>query len=242
MDNFGPRFATPISVIENVYDSYMATISFPSGIKERLKPDFTAANHSGNTREEEKVMISHLIDIDFQWPEFEKYRTYFRELKKFPYMWKSYRLTDYIEPKNIHDKIALSKVDDMKKIITLKQKSNIPKTREELKSKIIELFKKDELQTLFEPFVDADRAKFYSGYKRGIILLLSHTLNMKIYKARDMERPSYRARLNSKKYDIMKSDCPVEQHFKRLWKAGKVTGYPPFFPGDRSSIIFRRHS
>ncbi|HML61320.1 MAG TPA: hypothetical protein PKD41_10525 [Solidesulfovibrio sp.] len=96
-------------------------------------------------------------------------------------------------------------------------------------------------------FSDTDQFPYMwkreSYYADRRISLLEHSVLMNVYSLLNFKQNS-EILLSYDRHRwaprFFKLNCPVENHFRDQWYQGKLTGRPPFFPGDRNSIMLAR--
>lgn len=236
---FGEQFATPEEIVRESFCKVMTGINIPTSVFEALYRDYMLAHTSGNPRGEIKAVEDHLMKIDWQWAEFEYWKTIFDEQKRYPYMWLRGSLP--IKPlksipKNFRAAAPFFTAAELKKFM----KDNhvitkpAPKNRDEIEATLIA----SKTWKLFQPIMEDKYSILVSAHeqtaKRHLCEILAHTLSMTAYALRDEKQ---RKKLTFSICRIVAMDgggCRVEANFCRRWNRGELEGLPPFFPGDRS--------
>lgn len=173
-----------------------------------------------------------LLPGQWEWPEFDEWKTIFLKDGDFPYMWKKYPeifLPDFEELRlgKILDQVLIKDIKIIFKTLNIDTPIRVKKTE------LIELAEhKITTKMLHEacPDIYGDiKIKFEKSINHGKCAILEHTISMLGYHLRDFYSN------NQLKLDIIKG-CPVEAKYAK--GKGNITEYniPPFFPGDRTGV------
>ncbi len=240
-----PQFGTPETCIKRAFYKVMEQTDIPQDIYEALYTDYRDAHWSGSPREEEKVFKHYLMELDWTWKEFDKWKKKFNQNGEWPYMWRQYPEIYMDKPfstDNTSFEIKHLRVADMKIIAKKHNAQNLQK-REELEEFIINNVSVEKILKTASARVEEQTKKFTSRKKAGKCKLLRHTIGMTAYSIRNAEQRKKTANstfMKGKKLIAESSGCPVEEQFVEQFNEGKIKKLPPYFPGDRTSV--RRQS
>jgi hypothetical protein len=236
-------------IIREAFDNVMTEIELPSEVKEPLHKDIAVAIKSGLSREGEKAVVKHLLNLEWNWPEFDKWEKVFAQNDRWPYLWqtyaKQYRLINFT-PKDVASMLFAFTVPDMKKIskeLNIKQTTS-SKKRQELE----ELLKSTCSIAQIRPYFDEKYTRLLQDAlersKKERCKILQHTLIMMAYSIRNMKQreklPSYFT--NKRVLRTSSCGCEVEDEIAKEYATGKLKGIPPFFPGDRTSLLYSKRN
>lgn len=81
-------------------------------------------------------------------------------------------------------------------------------------------------------------SNFYTDeyWQKRIARILVHTITMRAYSLRD-EQQKIECGSTQRFADSADDTCPIETEICRKFNIGLLTGLPPFFPGDRTSLV-----
>lgn len=216
---------------ETAYQRIMTDVIVSSTIKSEL---YTALAQEEGTQTYEKF----LLPGQWEWPEFYKWKAIFTKNGKFPYMWNKYPeiCLPPFETLDLPELLERLLVKDIKIFLNRAQLDIPPKTK---KIELIALAKEKLSIETFRELMPEEYNELKEDYARrvnhGKCAILSHTIGMLGYHLRDFYTN------NRLKLDSIKG-CPVEARYAK--GKGRITeeNIPPFFPGDRTGVIFmRRH-
>lgn len=77
-------------------------------------------------------------------------------------------------------------------------------------------------------------------WQQRIARILVHTITMRAYSLRD-EQERIENRMQQRFAEKTDDVCEVEAEICRQYDAGELKGLPPFFPGDRTSLVDERY-
>lgn len=240
-----PQFGTHEACIKRAFYKVIEQTDIPQDIHEALYTDYRDAHWSGSSREEEKVFKNYLMELDWTWKEFDKWKKKFNQNGEWPYMWRQYPEIYMAKPfstENTSFEIKHLRVADMKIIAKKHNAQNLQK-REELEKFMIKNISVEEILKTASARVEEQTKKFTSRRKVGKCKLLMHTIGMTAYSIRDAEQRKKTANstfMKGRKLIAESSGCPVEEQFAKKFNDGELKKLPPFFPGDRTMV--RRES
>lgn len=235
------NFATAEWVLTKAFDQVMASVEFAPDKRQALFMAYAAAHRAGDTRAEERAATSALLGSGWRWGEFEAWAQRFAAAKEWPYMWEHFsELSESapIPPITPADALALLNVEDMKAIakeLSLMPRP-APRKRVEFEALLVAHVPLPELLRRTRERHIAAITAFHERYEIAKCRLLVHTLDMTAYSIRDDEQRK-RAGHKSTLRAIADAGCPVEDRFAAQFNAGEISGLPPFFPGDRTTIL-----
>lgn len=250
--------------IDASFDTVIKGIEFPQEVINTLRK--AVKDHIGY-RQSEKIFKETLSTFDWSWPEFDKWKVIFEKLGKWPYMWvKNKAAYEKLKPRpdSIEDALKLVRVTELK-MLAKKYNINIssPKRSEHIKRAKIrkrvegrkktkdgersQLVKKIvEASISLEQIISSCEERFQEMYakqriarRKGMAVILHHTIIMKAHSLGNASEKELFSREFSSdvKYEALGDGCEVEEMYASLYNQGKLKGYPPFFPGDRTCLI-----
>lgn len=235
-------FATSASVVEEAIDQILADIDMPENAKVRLKSLFVKAHRSGSPRREIEAVELALDGAEWGEKYFGEWKMRFEAKGEFPYMWRTHGKALVVDspqpPSTIEDAVGYLRVTDMRQIL-IELDAMPAKGRPKKRSEFIDLLstiRKTKLvvESAIPAYRDA-RTKWQEDREAAKRALLAHTLTMRAYTLRDCRKRENLTRTS--RLRALKSDCPVETEYAVRFMAGKNHELPPFFPGDRTSLI-----
>lgn len=236
----GKEVQTDQSTITDAFIKVMAGVVVSPDIKNKLMRDYILAHKSGSPREEENVVIKHLLGTGWQWLEFDKWHQIFKKSGTWPYMWR--RSPEIFEANNpepfgLHEALYLFSVKDLKD--WLKSNNLAPKPMPRKRSELEEYFFKNIKWHDLKPEViyrhNMQRSFLNEKKEESKCRLLAHTITMTKYSTgNDYQREG--TRFTDVQADVI-GDCEVEAKFAEKFNQGRIKGLPPFFPGDRTILI-----
>ena len=235
-------FATPTPQVEQAFDQIMDEVDIPDYAKAKLKPLFVKAHRSGNPRREVEAIEAVLSDVEWGEAYFGTWKKCFEADEVYPHMWRTRGkalVSDIPQPAStIEEAVAYLRVVDMRQLaveLGIMPDTGRPKKRSEFIALLSATGKTKEIVDAAMPaYLDALN-KWRRDREAGKSALLAHTLTMRTYALRDHYK---RERLTGvQKLRALDSDCPVERQYAAKFMTGEIDGIPPFFPGDRTSLI-----
>lgn len=224
----GSRLNAPRG-FETAYRRIMTGVIVDNAVKSSLYKALAEAPY-------DKTCEKFLLPGQWQWPEFDKWKSRFLQDGKFPYMWRQYPEICISDFDNFPLRTILEKTS-AKALKELFQKLCIEIPPKAKKADLIELAEqKISLKTLcttYPDFYNESKKVFEEHVNQGKCAILEHTINMLGYHLRDFYTNS---RL---KLDLIMG-CPVEGKYAK--GKGRITedNIPPFFPGDRTGVVLIR--
>lgn len=243
-----PGFRASRKVIEEAFGQVMVDVDAPDSAKHRLLPSFVEAHRSGDPRREAEAVSTAFEGV--QWGEeyFGIWRDRFTKDGAFPYMWQNH--ADALcsdappQPATIDAALQYLLVRDMRDLLfklDAMPKEGRPRKRQEFVELLCRTGAESEI-------VEAgmlgyrDKVKdYYARREKAKCELLAHTIGMRTYSLRDWYSAQRTSRLNENlnfSWRALKSDCPVENEYAAKFMANRPDGLPPFFPGDRTGILY----
>ena len=237
-------FATPVRIVEEAFDQIMSDVDVPVEPEAKLKPLFVAAHRSGDPRQELNVVKSVLTGVPWGEAYFRRWRERFQAAGAYPYMWRVHAkplTTDGPRrPTTIDDALEYLRVADLRRLLVALNavpEQSRPKRRSEFIPLLAATRRTKDLVDAAIPSYDRARNKWLADREAAKCALLAHTLTMRACSLRDHARRSGETSLRP-----VHSDCPVEAAYAAKFLAGEIHHDPPFFPGDRTSLIVDRHA
>ncbi len=235
-------FATPTSVVEEAIDQILADIDMPDEAKSRLRSRFVNAHRSGDPRREVEGVETTLDGIEWGEMYFGEWKKRFEAMGEFPYMWRTRGKALVVgppqPPSTIGDAVEYLRVADMRQILIelgAMPRKGRPKRRSEFIDLLSATGKTESVIDSAIPVYRDARTKWEEDREAAKCELLAHTLTMRAYALRDCRKRG--ALPQPSNLRALKSDCPVETEYAARFMAGEIHGFPPFFPGDRTSLI-----
>lgn len=232
-----------------VFDEVIDKIRFAEDVREDL---FVAWSQNINDpRTQSNRVKACLTDVEWQWPLFDHWFEIFRERGEWPYMWARYSaLCEPVvaQPSNLHDAAKLFAVDEIKALF--KEQAISPRPAPKNRAQWQEAFGTQLPASLLSSPRVLEKYREYVDWKRfanhgAKAEILSHYLNMCWYKRSQRERSAdiWQRWLKDGQGRIVASaiGCPIEEDFAERFNRGEITDWPPFFPGDRTALLFDRH-
>ena len=236
-------FATPVRIVEKAFDQIMLEVDVSVEAKAKLRPLFVAAHRSGDPRQERNVVKSVLMGVSWGEAYFRRWRERFQVEGCYPYMWRVHAkpLTSDgpRRPATIEDALGYLRVTDLRRLLVALNavpETSRPKRRSEFVPLLAATGRTKDLVDAAIPSYDKAREKWLGDREKAKCTLLAHTVTMRAHSLRDRARLSDDASLRP-----VRSDCPVETAYAAKFLAGEIRTRPPFFPGDRTSLIVDRH-
>ena len=239
------RFRSERWVIEQAFEQIMADVDAPSDAKHRLLSLYAEAHRSGDPRREAEAVEAAFQGIEWGREYFGSWTERFRTNGEFPYMWKSYLelRSDPLPPRTIDEALEYLRVPDMRRL-ALDLGVMPDKSRPKKRTEFIDLLSRTGESA---PVLNAAMACFserlqerHRRLERAKCKLLAHTLTARVYSlirmaswSRIRNQAGWRMRATS-------TSCPVESEYVAKFNTGKLDILPPYFPGDRTSIIIER--
>lgn len=234
--------ATPEN-IKKGFGRIMDGTSIPVKLKNQIYEEFYKSEEQGSSRM--LIAAFNLIDEDFSWPFFEKWKAFFEKNKIWPDIWLmegpyGHEDEDDDFPRDKDDLFRIMKMKDMKEVIKFYNISGNPKNKthavELLNSlSLEELLAAPVVEELLKDDYDLEAEEF--DFKRQI---LGQTVATAVYQE---EREEQRREMlkDKRPYPVHPvcfaySECRIEKQIARAFNLNKVQGYPPFFPGDKTDI------
>lgn len=228
-------------VAERAFDEIMADIDMPRSARRRAKQAYLAARKSGSPRSERDALFDALSESDWGDRYFAKWRREFSKGGAFPYMWQKHPDLCFeapSPPSSAEEAIALLKVEDMRTLaVGLEVTPTVkrPRRRKEFVSLMSDGVRESELVRAAGPRHEERLARHAESREVAKCEILAHTIAAK---ASSMER-SVRTRSMAKwKPRLLEPGCPVEAAYARRFRFGDPSRMPPFFPGDRNTMIW----
>ncbi len=235
-------FATPTSVVEEAIGQILADIDMPDDAKGRIRSRFVKAHRSGDPRREVEGVEAALDGIEWGEVYFGEWKQRFEAKGEFPYMWRTHGKALVIDPprppSTIGNAVGYLRVADMRQILIeldAMPRKRRPKKRSEFIDLLSATGKTESVVDSAIPAYRDARTKWEEDREAAKCELLAHTLTMRAYALRDCRKSGALSKPSSLR--ALKSDCPVETDYAARFMAGKIHGVPPFFPGDRTSLI-----
>lgn len=238
------QFATPARIVENAFDQIMADVDVPFEPRATLRPLFVDAHRSGDPRQERQVVQSVLSGIVWGEAYFRQWRERFRAEGAYPYMWRVHAkpLTSDgpRKPASIEEALEYLRVADLRYLLVALDavpKKGRPKRRSEYVRLLAATGRTKDLVDAAVPAWDRARVKWRQDLETAKCALLAHTVTVRAYSLRNRARLPGASNLRP-----LRSDCPIETAYAAKYLAGEIRHDPPFFPGDRTSLILSRHT
>ena len=238
------RFATPARIVETAFDQITIDAGVPAGAKAKLKPLFADAHRSGDPRQERNVVMSVLVGVSWGAAYFQRWRERFQTEGAFPYMWRAHAKPlasdGPLKPATIEDALGYLPVADLRRLLValdaLPEKGR-PRRRSEFVSLLTATGRTEDLVGVAMPAYDRAHEKWLADLETAKCALLAHTVTMRACTL------SRRAGLSgTSSLRPQRSDCPVETAYAARFLAGEIRHDPPFFPGDRTTLILDRRT
>ena len=235
-------FATPASVVEEAFDQIMTEVDVPEDARVRLKPLFVEAHRSADPRREVEAIKAVLDGVKWGDLYFGAWRERFEADGAYPYMWKTRGKALISDPprppSTIEDAVGYLRVVDMRRLLIdlgAMPGKDRPKRRSEFIALLSVTGKAEEIIDAAAPGFRDACDKWEKDRNGAKCELLAHTLTIHTSALRDRRK---RERLpDAVRLRAFKSDCPVETEYAARFLAGEIGGIPPFFPGDRTSLV-----
>ena len=232
--------ASDAGVVEEAFNQVMAGVDVPKKIAKRLRPKFVIARQSGDPKKERQVLEDALDGVEWGETYFKTWRTRFISDGVFPYMWLNHAKT-LIEdapkpPACIDEALQYLRVTDMRKLLVdlaVELPKPKPRKRIEFEYLLRSTGATDAIIKAALPAFEDMLIDYPAKREREKCNLLAHTLSMRAYA---LQKRDTRLRLDAKAHPNC-SECPVETAYAAKFIAGEISGEPPFFPGDRTSLI-----
>ena len=235
-------FATPARIVGDAFDQVMSDVDAPIEAKADLKPLFVDAHQSGDPQQERHVVGAVLGGTNWGEAYFGRWRERFRSGGVYPYMWRVHAkplTSDGLrEPATIAQGLEYLRVTDMQRLLVALNAvpaKGRPKRRSEYVPLLVATGNTRAVLDAAMPAYRKAREKWRGDREKAKCALLAHTITMRAYSLRDRAR-----RANASKLRPLRSDCPVETAHAEKWVAGEIRGDPPFFPGDRTTLVVDR--
>ena len=241
---------TNTTVIDQAFWQIMNDVDAPDDAKARLFPMFIEAHDSGDPRRE--VVSVETAFAGFQWGEkyFELWRVRFKR-GTWPHLWQN-SSTLCIDPppppatirEALRDNYPWRylTVKDMRKL--LHELGAMPAKGEGRPTKRVHFVELLTKTGNTDAIIAAATSGYYEALRRhrsererDKARILAHTLAMRMYALRDWQE-AQSSRHPRRVVKVLKSDCPVERKYAAKFLAGELEGLPPFFPGDRTNLIY----
>lgn len=235
-------FATPPSVVEEAIDQILVAIDIPGDAKGRLKSRFVNAHRSGDPRREVEVIETALDGVEWGEVYYGEWKSRFEAKGEFPYMWRTDGKALIVDspqsPSTIEDALKYLRVADMRQIL-IELDAMPGRGRPKKRSEFIALLSTTgKTESIVDSAIPAYRdalTKWEADRETAKCALLAHTLTMRAFALRDIQKRKGLTCIS--RLRTLKSDCPVETEFAARFMTGEIHGVPPFFPGDRTSVI-----
>ena len=237
-------FSTATWVIEEALNKVLTHISVAKEIKVEFCKAYCEAHKSGNPRLEEKVAIELLASSGWEWHVFDKWYLFFSQKGVWPYMWHQNELTKkqvISNPTTIEEAVSFLNVKKMKKFLKqhdIKTKP-APKKRAEFEKTIIQNSSLDDVLSSIKSHLENQAKYAKQRFAESKCKILAHTLCMTAYSLRDHYKYNEGANLKLIAHDSG-GTCKVEDSFVKKFNTDQLKALPPFFPGDRTSIMYTR--
>ena len=241
-----PMFGTEEKFIEQGFYRVLKQTNIPEDVQDALYVDYKEAHWSGSPRGEEKSFEEHLFDLNWNWPEFDKWEKTFSKDNVWPYMWSKYPEIYGAQPfssNNVGAELKHLRISEMKKIAKAHGATNLQK-RDELEKFIFENVSMGEIREAVPGRIEEQIQKFERKKKIGLCKLLSGSVSATVYSLRDAARRKKVANskyFKNRKLRAVSAGCPVEERFATKYNDGKLKKSPPFFPGDRTYLNWKSH-
>ncbi|MGE4297570.1 MAG: hypothetical protein AB7E47_06030 [Desulfovibrionaceae bacterium] len=238
-------FATKADVITRAFYRVMDNITPLSAVdKEHMCAEFISTHQSGRPKASIDVCQKWLPEDTWGWPWFDEWMSIFQEQEQWPYMWKQLNLNSQepVEPSSIEDAVSILTVAEMRTIYktnTIKV-NPAPKNRADFENAISTHCTIEHIAELTASRIKLLKEEYTKKMARSRIEILAHTLDKMAYTLRDEEQREKSGGLSHRGYKLTlsSSGCPVEDSIAQAeLKKGKT---PPFFPGDRSSLRWKK--
>ncbi len=217
--------------IKKAFNQVMIGVVVSDEVKGKLLDSFLSG------QEDE---IDYLANSGWEWSDFDAWHQMFSEKKEWPYMWQHYpQLSEEPpkQPENMNAALTFLTVSDMKKIIkdhAIKPRPG-PKKRADFEKAIEFSLSFEDIQLYVSRIVDSRCLTYEIKREKAKCKLLVHTISMTISKCRNFAQyQDMNISLNLEAWD---AGCPVEREYAKKFNRGDLKGLPPFFPGDRTSIV-----
>jgi len=241
MFGFGEQFATDESIIKSAFYEVIDKTDIDNNIKDKLFILYSKANRDGSPRKEIEAIRSCLEERDFHWHEFNKWDSRFSEIG-YPYMWlryQDYRKQQEVMQKSDKDSLAFFNISEMRLILKDNNcyQKPAPKTRNDVENAMINSLDSFILKRL----IDTKKKSNIDAIGRKIINekyeILSHYIAFTVYKKRDISKNKYKEGRHYSFVFANTSCCDVEKVFADEFNTNKRHDLPPYFPGDRTSML-----
>ena len=238
----GADGVTVTPIIRQVFDHVMTFVEIEPKVRESLFHAYSEAHQSGSPRAEERAVIDALANSGWRWSEFDAWAERFAAAKEWPYMW--HRLKELSEsqpslPSSVPEAVARLGVSDMRALLSERGLIGrpVPRKRAEFEEIVVRNIRLQEIIERFKDYWGVSIKQWQCNQEIAKCKLLAHTLTMTCY---SWGAASQRSQLSADKYPVkalLGTGCPVEEKYAKLFNVGKIRGLPPFFPGDRNSVI-----
>lgn len=239
------RFRSEHWVIEQAFEQIMADVDAPSDAKHQLLSLYAEAHRSGDPRRETEAVEAAFQGIEWGREYFGSWTERFRMDGEFPYMWKSYLelRSDPLPPRTIDEALEYLRVSDMRRL-ALDLGVMPDKPRPKKRPEFVDLLSRtDESAPVINAAMVCFSERLQERHRRlehAKCKLLAHTLTARVYALIRMASWSRIRHQAGWRMRAMSTSCPVESEYVAKFNAGKLDSLPPYFPGDRTSIIIEK--
>jgi hypothetical protein len=178
-----------------------------------------------------RIIFEYLDGTPWSWPELTAWQLRFQEMGQWPYLWGG--------PLGLTNSLTLAKTLDKATLRTvLSGCGHLPgptMSVAEMRERAGELPLKNLEESLPPDTLKTARAKVRHAITWDICSILAHTITARYQNLVHVLRST--RPVTPQNYRPFSTTCPVEKAFCDKWAVGELIGLPPFFPGDRSSLI-----
>jgi hypothetical protein len=226
--------------IKRACESVLTSVSASQSVKQAVLNNVLAAIENGQRSENEGKTIRHLLGTEWTWSEFDRCALKFKKTGQWPTMWTMLRLNEEapIEPTSVSDAIDRLTVTELKGWLKTYAPDLTPKPT--LREEFVQACR---THLAWEQIREAALARYrevLAGFRNhreeARCQLLAHTIMNTFH--------THRTILQAKNADVTRfevmdvDDDPVESAFVKRFNRGELKNQlPPFFPGDRSSLL-----